>query len=383
MEKTTLDHFISALLYEHDCVIIADLGGFVANYKSSYLHPTQHTLSPPSKKIAFNSSLKINDGLLASYISENQAVSYHQACQIISEYVEEAFNVLESGRKLRLQDIGSLYFNAEKKIQFSPETNINYLLDSFGLTNLHSTGIKKDVPSRKVEIKLPQQPEIFEQQSKIKKRFSLRWLELIPAAAVLTLLFLNPPVIKNINKNLGGLLPEFNLSLPAHDMVVSQQTVSNLPDQHAGLVMDTSSPSDNSLFNDSSENNNNTNGSSVPVTKGSLTDSATHADFVNPVNPESKPVTASVKETKMPAVTPIDEVAIPGRYYLIAGCFKIEDNAKSLYNELLSKGYPAQLIGKYKGLHVVACQSEASAIAARDAVALLSDKGVETWVLKK
>ena len=66
----TLDKQISSLLYLHDCIIIPGFGGFVANQKPSFLNPAHHIFSPPSKRIAFNSSLRIGDGLLANHISK-------------------------------------------------------------------------------------------------------------------------------------------------------------------------------------------------------------------------------------------------------------------------------------------------------------------------
>ncbi|MEC8853074.1 MAG: SPOR domain-containing protein, partial [Bacteroidota bacterium] len=34
-----IEHYISDLLYLHDCVIIPGFGGFVGNKKSAFIHP--------------------------------------------------------------------------------------------------------------------------------------------------------------------------------------------------------------------------------------------------------------------------------------------------------------------------------------------------------
>ena len=44
-------HYISELLFLHDCVIVPDFGGFVGNKKSAQLNKTTGTLTPPSKQI--------------------------------------------------------------------------------------------------------------------------------------------------------------------------------------------------------------------------------------------------------------------------------------------------------------------------------------------
>ena len=62
-----IDNYICELLYDHDCVIIPGLGGFIANFEPARIIRKQHTIMPPSKKIAFNGKLKNNDGLLADF----------------------------------------------------------------------------------------------------------------------------------------------------------------------------------------------------------------------------------------------------------------------------------------------------------------------------
>ena len=49
-----VEKHIGELLYDHNCVIVPDLGGFVANYAPAKIHPTQHTFTPPTKNIVFN-----------------------------------------------------------------------------------------------------------------------------------------------------------------------------------------------------------------------------------------------------------------------------------------------------------------------------------------
>jgi len=46
-----ISSYISELLFEHDCVIIPNFGGFICNYKPADIHPIQNTVSPPAKAI--------------------------------------------------------------------------------------------------------------------------------------------------------------------------------------------------------------------------------------------------------------------------------------------------------------------------------------------
>ena len=45
--NTELDKYISELLFDYDCVIVPQLGGFVTNYKPAYFD--KGIAHPPSK----------------------------------------------------------------------------------------------------------------------------------------------------------------------------------------------------------------------------------------------------------------------------------------------------------------------------------------------
>ena len=47
----TVAHYISELLFLHDCVIVPDFGGFVGNKKPAQLNRSAGLLTPPSKQI--------------------------------------------------------------------------------------------------------------------------------------------------------------------------------------------------------------------------------------------------------------------------------------------------------------------------------------------
>ena len=66
----SVSHYISELLFLHDCVIVPKFGGFVSNPKSAQLNKTTGALTPPSKQILFNPNLKTNDGLLIAHIAK-------------------------------------------------------------------------------------------------------------------------------------------------------------------------------------------------------------------------------------------------------------------------------------------------------------------------
>lgn len=141
---------------------------FRIEYAIYFLNPSQHTFTPPSKKVAFNSSLRTNDGLLAHYISQEENITYHEANEIISSYVDDVFRKLALGEQISIDEVGTLSMDLERHIQFDPETNANFLLSSFGMTSLHSPAIKREEAQMEV-LKGDKQPGTT--QGKRKRNF--------------------------------------------------------------------------------------------------------------------------------------------------------------------------------------------------------------------
>jgi len=366
MEKTKLDPFISALLYEHDCVIIADFGGFVANYRSAYLHPVHHTLSAPSKKIAFNASLKSNDGLLANHLADVQSISYQEACSKINQYVEESLDLLETGKKLHIDKIGSLFYNPEKKIQFAPDHSTNYLLDSFGFTTVHSPLIRREAFAKRVETRIPEAAPVQLHEVHRKKRVNWRWVELVPAAAVLTLLLLNPLIVRKFNQNLASLVPEVRMETPYNEPLNEEQLLSPVATAVDSSFM-TSTPAVDSSA-----------GIATAITNEPAPLTTLHTD-------EEKPATTNTAETITNTTneSPSMPVQTGSHFYIVAGCFRIEENANQLHEDLVAKGYASEMIGKYKGLHVVTFAQAASFSQAKQEMEKLKGLSLDAWVLRK
>lgn len=130
--------YIGELLYDYDCVIVPGLGGFVCNYRPADIHPVQNTIAPPAKSVAFNSSLKNNDGLLANYIAERKGISYDYANALISGWVNATNSLLKVGDNITIPKVGELKQNIERNVEFSPNAQYNYLKASYGLKTIYA-----------------------------------------------------------------------------------------------------------------------------------------------------------------------------------------------------------------------------------------------------
>ncbi len=134
----TVDNHIATLLQEHDCVIIPDFGGLITQYTPVRIHPVRHSMAPPSKKIAFNEKLKLNDGRLVDFISIQEQLSQTDAATRVQAFVAAVNLALDRHQRYQLQDIGLFRKEPGQPIEFEYEAKINLLAESFGLPEVFS-----------------------------------------------------------------------------------------------------------------------------------------------------------------------------------------------------------------------------------------------------
>jgi hypothetical protein len=137
-----LANYISDLLYRYECVIVPNFGGFVTNKIGAKIDEVNDTFSPPSKQITFNSHLNTNDGLLANYLASSENISFEQATNAIAVSVLKWQNELQNN-SLKIGSIGVLSLNKQGQIIFEPNHKVNYLAESFGLSTVASSSIKR------------------------------------------------------------------------------------------------------------------------------------------------------------------------------------------------------------------------------------------------
>lgn len=142
-----VEKHIKSLLYNHDCVIIPEFGGLITRYVSARINPLKHTLGPPSKKIAFNEKLVLNDGLLISTIAHANSISKEEAKQLVMNFVHQARIRLNGENRFELADIGVFRYNAERKLEFEYMEADNMLEASFGLPELVVRPLRREEPA--------------------------------------------------------------------------------------------------------------------------------------------------------------------------------------------------------------------------------------------
>ncbi len=161
-----IEKHISALLYRYQCVTVPGFGAFLAETTSAQLDTDTHTFYPPKKLISFNANLKNNDGLLGNHIALQEKISYDAAVVEISSAVNHWLSELQNNQTLVLKNLGSIANNAEGSLVFTPDTPVNYLTDSFGLSSFVSPAIKREEYKAVAEAVEEKAPIVFTPERK-------------------------------------------------------------------------------------------------------------------------------------------------------------------------------------------------------------------------
>ena len=190
-----LERHIEILLLSNDCVIVPDLGGFMAHHVDARYDQTDCMFVPPIRTLGFNPQLKMNDSLLVQSYIEAYDISYPEALRRIEREVEELRSHLETTGEYELNDIGVLRFNSEGKLEFEPCEAGILTPELYGLDSFEMKPLAKEEPAaieKAGETGMPQEKAIT---------IKMSWLggAVAAAAAVIVFLMISTPV-SNSNK---------------------------------------------------------------------------------------------------------------------------------------------------------------------------------------
>ena len=146
-----LETFISDLLYRYECVTIPEFGAFLTQRVSATIDDASNTFHAPKKVVSFNEQIQQNDGLLAHYIADVEKIPFEVANKKIAKRVKLLKSYLTQGETLTFKNIGEIVFNNEGKILFEPAYNLNYLTDSFGLSQFEAPTVTREVYKEEAE----------------------------------------------------------------------------------------------------------------------------------------------------------------------------------------------------------------------------------------
>lgn len=115
-----LAQHIKTLLTDNDCVIVPELGGFIAHYTPAMWMEERNMFLPPTRMIGFNPQLKMNDGLLVQSYMAAENLNFSKASQRLQHEVSQLISNLHTKGEIILTDIGSLRLSIYNTFEFIP-----------------------------------------------------------------------------------------------------------------------------------------------------------------------------------------------------------------------------------------------------------------------
>ncbi len=327
-----LEKHIAELLFQYDCVIVPNLGGFVANMVSADFNEKTGVFNPPGREIGFNRSLYHNDGLLINFIANKEGLSY-EACQNkLSEHIEILKTQLSGGEVVNLKDIGSLKADTFGNFVFVPLEINSFSTTSFGLSTYHFNTLLQS-----------------KEQNEVSRRFLKRTVSsnksirsvAASVALVVGLLFISPNLHYDTQQgDLSQLFTE--LTMP----------VNNVEDN--AVKSEVEDLDDNSI-------------EIAEETQGNVVENENFQEKIS-----------SSEEI-------VENIAV-NKYFIIAGSFKILPPANKFLKKLLKEGYSdAEILEGSQGRYRVSLKGFVDKQEAISALESYRDqKGYKnTWLLKK
>ncbi len=134
--------YLSTLLYQHDRLSIPGLGSFELTYEPAMIDQIQGQVAPPSKAVAFNPNLVMDDGLLVELVSQEQQLSAIEAKAWVEQQVEVIKSNLAQRQIVELAGVGRFFRNIKQELQFVTDKE-NYNLEAYGLASVAASPVAR------------------------------------------------------------------------------------------------------------------------------------------------------------------------------------------------------------------------------------------------
>ncbi len=218
---------VQQLLFTHNCVIIPNFGAFIGNYAPSEVILRENKITPPTKSIAFNRTLKHNDGILINAVAQYFQLSYVDAETKVIAFASECNQTLLQQKSLIFTNIGRLVADAENNVTFQPYLTINYLPQSYGLQALSIVPIRR-LKDEALTIQNEQQNNIHSELANNKNNRTGRRL-IYTGIAILTVIGIASSIIfgmysTNTHRNETSLAPTFDSSIKIAKPAIIENT---------------------------------------------------------------------------------------------------------------------------------------------------------------
>ena len=230
----SLIQHIEYLMMYHDCVVVPGWGALIANYRSSEVNG--NTIEHPKRIISFNSSITHNDGMIANSLSRRHAMTYDQACELISNNVRAFRQQLASGTEVAFGHVGYFKLTADNKLDFMPMNAGIALNEFFGLSPININPQEQRDDAAAIIT-----PQLITWRDRIKVAAS--------AAAILALGFLfSTPAIFNASTQTASLNVMELRTQPSHNIDVKPVSKATSNDMKFAVVDENKAQEEKAAF---------------------------------------------------------------------------------------------------------------------------------------
>ena len=189
-----LSRHIEILLLENDCVILPEIGGFIAHYVPAQWNPKEKVFFPPTRVIGFNPLLKMNDGLLVQSYMTTYNISFASASKQVEKLIQDLVKSLHEDGQVCLPHIGELKCSIDGTYNFIAYDNKIITPDLYGLDCFEIKELHREPKYRKT----PLLPTTTKEYRSFKTRRPYSYiLKGIAMIVLVTSLFLFSTPIKN------------------------------------------------------------------------------------------------------------------------------------------------------------------------------------------
>ena len=148
---------ISDLLFVRDTVVVPGLGAFVKKPVSAKVNPVANYFAMPSSEIIFDANLREDNELVVNYMSEKNDLPKEEAQKLLSMFVSDCFNSLKQGKKVVLNQIGTLSYDWAGDLVFEQDKTVNYNADTFGLCDFSPEPVLRSKTKDEIKTEIEQQ----------------------------------------------------------------------------------------------------------------------------------------------------------------------------------------------------------------------------------
>lgn len=381
-----LDTHIASLLERHDCVIVPDFGGFVANYAPARINPVNHRFDPPFRKISFNKLLVHNDGLLAAYVAQKENERYEEALSRVKDYVIYLKSELRDKKKIELEKVGILFQQNDGTFRFEQMKDAKMFAEGFGLESFFSKRIERQ-PKFKVTVEpksekaapvVPPKPKPEPKVIAIQPEAEPKKETPKPEEPVE-----EPAPVEREEKKKRAYWPAAvaaSIALPLVGYAVWVALSTPLLSNRSHFRYADLNPLSERLYPEYITRS--SDADLEAMDKMSAAEINDSEDFMT-VYSENDPDKTLVVRLTEPKEASLNLASSELRYHIMGGCFSYPENAEGLVHKYRQWGSNASIIDTKGGLHRVSVASFATKKEAQQALASYQNDISGAWLLYK